>query len=274
MAFVINTMALDDYITGSAQPKLSQDNLNKIPIALPPLNEQQRIIAMIETWHSQIDIIDAEKSSLDATIKKAKSKILDLALSGKLTSDTSHYGKNEWKSVRISDICTAINGLWTGKKEPFVKVGVIRNANFTKDFNLDYSKIALIDVEVTSFAKRSLMTGDLIVEKSGGSDKFPVGRSILYEGPSNEYSFSNFTMALRPKEANIINSKYLYYFLMSRYLHGAMLTMQTQTTGLHNLILDKFMSQTIVLPPIEKQVHIVENISHYFTILDSISSSC
>jgi len=72
VAFVINTMALDDYITGSAQPKLSQDNLNKIPIALPPLNEQQRIIAMIETWHSQIDIIDAEKSSLDVTIQKAK----------------------------------------------------------------------------------------------------------------------------------------------------------------------------------------------------------
>ena len=274
VAFVINTMALDDYITGSAQPKLSQDNLNKIPIALPPLNEQQRIIAMIETWHSQIDIIDAEKSSLNVTIQNAKFKILNLALSGRLTSDTSHYGKNEWKSVRISDICTAINGLWTGKKEPFVKVGVIRNANFTKDFNLDYSKIALIDVEVSSFAKRSLMAGDLIVEKSGGSDKYPVGRAILYEGPDNEYSFSNFTMVLRPKEVNIINSKYLYYSLMNRYLKGAMRTMQTQTTGLHNLILDKFMSQTIALPPIEEQVHIVENISHYFSILDSISSIC
>lgn len=274
VAFVINTMALDDYITGSAQPKLSQDNLNKIPIALPPLKEQQRILAAIDTWHSQIDIIDAEKSELDATIKKAKSKILDLALSGKLTSDTSHYGKNEWKSVKISDICTTINGLWTGKKEPLVKVGVIRNANFTKNFNLDYSKIALIDVEVSSFSKRNLMAGDLIVEKSGGSDKYPVGRAILYEGPNNKYSFSNFTMVLRPKEANIINSRYLYYFLMSRYLQGVMRTMQTQTTGLHNLILDKFMSQTVVLPPIEKQVHIVENISHYFTILNSISSSC
>ena len=253
---------------------LSSGELDKMIVPLPPIKEQCRITKEIEKLFAIVSLIEEDESDLKNAIQKSKSKILDLALSGHLTSDTSHYGKNEWKSVRISDICTAINGLWTGKKEPFVKVGVIRNANFTKDFNLDYSKIALIDVEVSSFAKRSLMAGDLIVEKSGGSDKYPVGRAILYEGPDNEYSFSNFTMVLRPKEVNIINSKYLYYSLMNRYLKGAMRTMQTQTTGLHNLILDKFMSQTIALPPIEEQVHIVENISHYFSILDSISSIC
>ena len=244
-------------------------------VPIPPLSEQKRIVDEVEKWFVQIDAIEQDSSDLKDAVQKAKSKILDLALSGRLTSDTSHYGKNEeWDSARISDICTTINGLWTGKKEPFVKVGVIRNANFTKDFNLDYSKIALIDVEASSFSKRSLMTGDLIVEKSGGSDKYPVGRAVLYEGPNSQYSFSNFTMVLRPKESNVINPKYLYYFLMNRYLQGIMRTMQTQTTGLHNLILDKFMSQTVALPPIEEQAHIVESISRYFTILDSISSSC
>lgn len=266
---------LEDNLAGSTnQKELYIGVLEELYIPLPPMDEQDRIVMKSNKLFLIIDCIEKEEENLSVTVQKAKSKILEFALSGKFTSDTSHYGKNEWKSVRISDICTAINGLWTGKKEPFVKVGVIRNANFTKDFNLDYSKIALIDVEVSSFAKRSLMAGDLIVEKSGGSDKYPVGRAILYEGPDNEYSFSNFTMVLRPKEVNIINSKYLYYSLMNRYLKGAMRTMQTQTTGLHNLILDKFMSQTIALPPIEEQVHIVENISHYFSILDSISSSC
>ena len=256
------------------QQRVNKEIFTDLIVPVPPINEQKRIAEEIERCFALVDTLEQNECDLKEAIQKSKSKILDLALSGHLTSDTSHYGKNEWKSVRISDICTAINGLWTGKKEPFVKVGVIRNANFTKDFNLDYSKIALIDVEVSSFAKRSLMAGDLIVEKSGGSDKYPVGRAILYEGPDNEYSFSNFTMVLRPKEVNIINSKYLYYSLMNRYLKGAMRTMQTQTTGLHNLILDKFMSQTIALPPIEEQVHIVENISHYFSILDSISSIC
>lgn len=84
VAIVINSMKLDDYITGSAQPKLSQDNLNKIPIILPPLSEQQRIIAEIERWFSLIDQIEQDKSDLQTVIKQTKSKILDLAIHGKL----------------------------------------------------------------------------------------------------------------------------------------------------------------------------------------------
>ena len=102
-----------------------------------------------------------------------------------------------WCAVALKDLCENINGLWKGKKEPFVNVGVIRNANFTKDFKLDYSNIEYIDVEQRTFAKRHLENGDLIVEKSGGSDNNPVGRTILYEGKSGVFSFSNFTMVLR-----------------------------------------------------------------------------
>ena len=84
IAIVINSMKLDDYITGSAQPKLSQDNLNKIPIALPPLAEQHRIVTEIERWFSLIDIIETGKDDLQTIIMQAKSKILDLAIHGKL----------------------------------------------------------------------------------------------------------------------------------------------------------------------------------------------
>ena len=84
IAIVINSMKLDDYITGSAQPTLSQDNLNKIPIVLPPLAEQQRIIAEIKKWFTLIDQIEQGKSDLQSTIKQTKSKILDLAIHGKL----------------------------------------------------------------------------------------------------------------------------------------------------------------------------------------------
>ena len=84
IAIVINSMKLDDYITGSAQPKLSQDNLNKIPIALPPLAEQHRIVTEIEHWTKLIDAIEQGKIDLQIAIKQAKSKILELAIHGKL----------------------------------------------------------------------------------------------------------------------------------------------------------------------------------------------
>ena len=84
VAMVINSMELDDYITGSAQPKLSQDNLNKILLPLPPLQEQKRIIKSIDYWFSFVDCIEASKDNLQETIKQTKSKILDLAIHGKL----------------------------------------------------------------------------------------------------------------------------------------------------------------------------------------------
>ena len=79
-----------------------------------------------------------------------------------------HYPQlpDSWSTTTLKDLCESFNGLWKGKKEPFIHVGVIRNANFTKDFKLDYSNIEYIDVEQRTFAKRHLMNGDLIVEPS------------------------------------------------------------------------------------------------------------
>ena len=84
VAFLINSMSLEDYITGSAQPKLNQDNLNKIEIPLPPLEEQRRIIAQVNLWQNYIQDLEASEIELKESVESAKSKILDLAIHGKL----------------------------------------------------------------------------------------------------------------------------------------------------------------------------------------------
>ena len=178
-----------------------------------------------------------------------------------------------WCITQLKNICTTINGLWKGKKPPFVYVGVIRNANFTKDFKLDYSKIEFIDVEQRSFEQRHLINGDLIVEKSGGSDNFPVGRTILYNGEDKRFSFSNFTMALRIVDKVNIIPEYLYYFILTIYQRGEMRQMQTQTTGLHNLILEKFLSLSVPIPPINEQKRIVATIKTLFNYIDNIAEN-
>ena len=271
--------------------------IEKWQIPLPPFAEQKRIAIEIEHWFALIDQIEQGKADLQTTIKHAKSKILDLAIHGKLVPqdpndepaiellkrinpdftpcDNGHYAQlpDGWCVVTLKDLCENINGLWKGKKEPFVNVGVIRNANFTKDFKLDYSNIEYIDVEQRTFAKRHLENGDLIVEKSGGSDNNPVGRTILYEGTSGVFSFSNFTMVLRMRYNDTILSKYLYYCILAKYQTGAMRLMQTQTTGLHNLILDKFLLMSICLPPLYEQRRIIDQIETIFTTLNLIMES-
>ena len=274
---------------------LSSNDLHNIPINLPPVNEQKRIVAEINRWFDLFKSIENNTDNLNTLIKTTKSKVLDLAIHGKLvpqeptdepatellkrinpnaeiTSDNGHYQKlpEGWVITSISDMCENINGLWKGKKEPFVKVGVIRNANFTKDFKLDYSKIEYIDVEERAFKKRHLLNGDLIVEKSGGSDNNPVGRAILYEGKDAIFSFSNFTMVLRIHYKDVLSYKYLYYYIMSKYQKGEMRLMQTQTTGLHNLILDKYLDIPLCLPPYQEQQRIINKIEETFGVLDLI----
>ena len=278
-------------------PGLKRELLLSLQLPLPPISEQRRIVCEIERWFFLIDQIEQGKADLQTVIKQAKSKILDLAIHGKLVPqnpndepaiellkrinpdftpcDNRHYTQlpNGWCTTTLKDLCENINGLWKGKKEPFVHVGVIRNANFTKDFKLDYSNIEYIDVEQRTFTKRHLMNGDLIVEKSGGSDNNPVGRTILYEGEGGVFSFSNFTMVLRIKYSNTILSKFLYYYILAIDQTGAMRLMQTQTTGLHNLILDKFLLMPIYLPPSSEQKRIIDKIEMIFATLDMIMES-
>ena len=279
---------------GGAQPNISKEIIVNTAIPLPPLAEQERIVTEIERWFTLIDQIEQDNSNLRTVIKETKSKILDLAIHGKLVPqnlndepaiellkrinpdftpcDNGHYPQlpKGWLNVTIKDVCENINGLWKGKKEPFVNVGVIRNANFTKDFKLDYSNIEYIDVEQRAFAQRHLLNGDLIVEKSGGSDNNPVGRAVLYEGSSAVFSYSNFTMVLRIKYKELILSKYLYYYILANYMAGEMKSMQTQTTGLHNLILDKYLAIPLHLPPYSEQERIINKIEDIYEKLDTI----
>ena len=295
--YTLTALNLNQYATATAQPGLSVAVINDVCIPIPPQKEQERISKEIEHWFALIDQIEQGKADLQTTIKQAKSRILDLAIHGKLVSqdpndepviellkrinpdftpcDNGHYPQlpERWCAVTLKDLCENINGLWKGKKEPFVNVGVIRNANFTKDFKLDYSNIEYIDVEQRTFTKRHLENGDLIVEKSGGSDNNPVGRTILYEGKSGVFSFSNFTMVLRIRNSDIVLGKFLYYYILAKYQKGDMRLMQTQTTGLRNLILDKFLSMPIHLPPASEQKRIINKIETIFTSLDMIMGS-
>ena len=282
-------------VQGVTRARTSIEKLRGYLIPIPPKKEQYRIVQSIEYWLRLHNIIEHDKGVINGYIERVKSRILELAIRGKLVpqdpsdepaiellkrinpsftpSHNLHYDEalpSGWAITPLYIICDTINGLWKGKKEPLINVGVIRNANFTKDFTLDYSKIEYIDVEQKSFEKRNLENGDIIVEKSGGSDNFPVGRSILYRGENGKYSFSNFTMSLRIAKKDCILPEYLYYVLQYRYRRGDMKQLQTQTTGLHNLLTDKFMSLTIPIPPVEEQLRIVQTIKNLFGIVNGI----
>ena len=172
--------------------------------------------------------------------------------------------KEGWEYSTIGDLCDKMNGLWKGKIGPFVNVGVIRNANFTKSFTLSFDNIEYLDVEAKQYKTRKLQKGDLIVEKSGGSEKQPVGRTVLFDKEDGEYSFSNFTSVLRIKDKSIITPEFLYKYILFVYLRGDTRKMQKATTGIHNIEFDKFLSIPVPIISLSEQQSIIDYLDSAF----------
>lgn len=173
-----------------------------------------------------------------------------------------------WQKKSLGEICSILNGLWTGKKEPFCEARVLRNTNFTKDCKLDFSDIACLQVEQRQFASRELKKGDLLLEKSGGGPKQPVGRIVLFNKDEKGFSFSNFTSVLRVKDKESMTPYFLHWFLYFCYLSGVTIPMQKHTTGIRNLQMDEYKNIVIPIPPLSEQKRIVEKLDKIFADID------
>jgi len=165
--------------------------------------------------------------------------------------------RDRWQTRPLGDVCRFANGLWKGEKPPYAKVGVIRNTNFTKAGTLDYSDIAYLDVEASKLEKRRLQFGDIILEKSGGGPKQPVGRVALFDRPDGDFSFSNFTASLRVLAPDELDFRFLHRFLYWSYLSGVTEAMQSHSTGIRNLNSDAYKAIEISYPPVAEQHRIV-----------------
>lgn len=83
----ISSIDLQPYVTGSAQPKLTQRNLNRIRIQLPPLTEQKRIVAKVEVLLERVNQASERLDRVPDLLKRFRQSVLTTACSGQLTAD-------------------------------------------------------------------------------------------------------------------------------------------------------------------------------------------
>ena len=287
VAIVINAMKLDDYITGSAQPKLSQDNLNKIPIALPPLYEQIRIVAKLKYWFSFVDCIEYNKGNLQDTIKQVKSKVLDLAIHGKLvpqapmdesasellkrinpkaeiTCDNGHYQKlpEGWCECKLSDVCVFDNG-YAFSSDNYYDCGIplIRISNITNTGSIDLSSCVFIqDVPSNKFIVKS---GDLLIAMSGATTG-KMGVYLYEEDALLNQRVGN----LKCTDAMLQQYRNYYMFAKSDYI------LKIAYGGAQpNISAKAILDIDVMLPPLNEQHRIVAKIEEIFAQLDAIETS-
>ncbi len=217
--------------------KIIKDNFEGIRTIIP--TELEPFVSRAKL----IDMLDFSRVDFNKALSLTPSKKVEI--------------ESQYPLVKLSEVVQTINGLWTGKKPPFINVIVIRNTNFTKDGNIDLSNVAELDVEVSQFEKRRLEYGDIIVEKSGGSETQAVGRVVFFDKKDGNYSYSNFTSRIRVISEKI-NAKYLHLFLHYFYSLGYTFAFQSGASGIKNLNFDLYLSIKVPLPPLEIQEQIVK----------------
>ena len=216
---------------GGAQPNISKEKIISTSMPLPPLKEQERIVAEIERWLSFVDIVEKEKSDLQSTICLVKSKILDLAIHGKLVpqdpndepasellkrinpkaeiiTDNGHYQKLPvgWTICRLKVISKIVTGSTPSKSNCGYYGGIFP---FFKPADLDAGRHVYKAAEYLSEdgkrASRVVPKGTTAICCIGTIGK--VGY-LMYEGATNQ----QINCAIPSK---VVDSVFLFYLCAS-----------------------------------------------------------
>ncbi len=160
---------------------------------------------------------------------------------------------NKFATVPLKNfIQDSFPGEWGTEDENGNGIKVIRTTNFTNEGKLDLTNVVTRDIDQKKIAKKQLRKGDIILERSGGTNDNPVGRVVFFN-KEGKYLFNNFTQLLRPTDD--VNNIYLFYSLFNFYQMNKVRirSMGAKTTGIQNLKMDAYMSIPIYNAPCELQ---------------------
>ena len=280
---------------GVKMPRLSTTDACNGLIPLPPLEEQERIVIEIQRLFSIIDIVEDGKDDLKVAIQAAKSKILDLAIHGKLvpqdpndkpasellkrinpnaeiTSDNGHYQKlpEGWCMTNIGSLFDAVSAKrvlkseWKDKGVPFYRareiVQLSKEGFADKDLFISEKHYAEIK------DKYGIPTyGDIMISAVGS-----IGYTYIVKEDDVFYYKDASVLCL--KNTKHWNSKFFSIWLASPFLQEQMYKNSKGTT-VDTITLEKIKEYAIPFPPLNEQHRIVAKIEEIFAQLDAIETS-
>ena len=274
-------------ITGSGREGLPKYNLEKMLLPLPPLEEQTRIIKELSQWQDWVVAIENNQENLEETIKQTKSKILDLAIHGKLvpqdpndepasellkrinpkaeiTCDKGQYGKipDGWCETILGELFEHNTGkaLNSSNKEGVIRDYLITSNVYWDTFDLSVVKQMLF--KKNELEKCTVIKGDLLVCEGGD-----VGRSAIWN-QNYDICIQNHLHRLRPK----VELSVRFYYHVLKYLKDNNM-IGGKGIGLLGLSSKELHKLPFPLPPLAEQQRIVSAIDKAFAKLDTIMES-
>ena len=264
---------------GGAQPNVSAKIISDLFIPIPSLNEQEKIVAEIEKWFGFIDEIENGKIELESHIKKTKSKILDLAISGKLVlqdpndepaiellkrinpdfepCDNSHYENlpQGWAVCQIKDIFN----ITMGQSPTGESINGVRGIEFHQGkIHFTESYLSQSDVYTDQPTKIAEVDSLLLCVRA------PVGVLNITQ---RKICIGRGLCALKPKYE--IDNLY-WLFILTAYKDY----FESNATGstFKAISGDTIKNAVIKLPPLQEQKRVLSSIISLYESLDAITA--
>lgn len=158
--------------------------------------------------------------------------------------------------ARLGDVFEIqITGEWGSEcTENETGTKVLRTTNFTPEGRINYDDVVVRSINESKVEKKRLHCGDIILEKSGGTEKTPVGRVVFCDESIEEsiYLCNNFTQAMRVNQTIAI-PRYVFYFMWNLHCSGRTDLLQNKTTGIRNLQVKSYLNEECPLPTLDEQ---------------------
>ncbi len=276
------------------QQRVHKEIFTDLYIPLPPFAEQQRIVEEIEYWFALIDQIEQDKSDLQTAIRQTKSKILDLAIHGKLvpqdpndepasellkrinpeaeiTCDNGHSEKlpQGWYSATINDVCSIIGGVSYNKADiQDTGIRVLRGGNIQSGKVFYCSDDVFIPFSYQN-KENQVQYGDIIVVASTGSQTL-IGKTGFVDRDIPKTQIGAFLRIVRPKQKTL--SPYIR-LLFQTDAYKDYIRNVAKGSNINNVKNAHLQNYQICLPPLVEQQRIVAKIEELFSVLDNIQNA-
>jgi len=176
-----------------------------------------------------------------------------------------------WNLFRIKSVISrTINGVWGNEpEENNTDIVCIRVADFLYDsLSVSESNLTYRNISIDQLNGRILERGDLIIEKSGGGDKQPVGRVVKFDLPLKAVT-SNFISRIILVRGTIVPDFLLYYF-SSLYANRVNTRSIKQTTGIQNLDFYSYSTELMPVPSTVEQICIGRYLDQKTQLIDTL----
>ena len=274
---------------GGMQPFIPLNYFRKdLMIPLPPLIEQIKIVSELQKLIALIDEVDYKASGIRADVNKTKSKILDLAISGKLVPqdpndepaiellkrinpgfkpcDNSHYENlpENWCLAKVKDVfvINPRNKAEDNTIAGFIPMTLIDDG-YSNTFSYEKRKWGAIKTGFTHFAD-----GDVAVAKI--SPCLENRKSIVLRDLPNGIGAG--TTELHVFRSSVVSPEYALYFFKSEYFISRCVGTFNGVVGQQRVGKNIIEEIQIPIPPINEQTKIVSTIEKIFTQLNTITA--